>query len=271
MLDALFAGDFERYFANAGSGDPLWLFVHVPKTAGSSLHAEIAAILTPDANIEIDYTDSAKPYHVLFDEAVTRFIAAHRARPYRFATGHIVARHVEMIVAAVPALRLFTTLRHPVARLVSDYRYQRSAMNVGREAFIRNTPDFATYIARKHVHNKTATALVPRAIVEAGDGEAAVRHVLDTYAFVGLQEMYPISLRALTTLMGAPRAPEARVRVNEEAENRVDLTPELEAELKRLNALDMALHQAFTQRWRAIRDPLRDWLAANRPVPGRTG
>lgn len=273
MLNALFAGDFDRYFAEAAQEAaqeaPLWLFVHVPKTAGSSMHAEISAILRPDANIHIDYTDTSKPYHVLLDEAVTRFIEAHRAAPYRFATGHIVARHIDTIVGAVPALRLFTTLRHPVARLVSDYRYQRSAMNVARDAFISNTPDFDTYIARKHVHNKIATALVPRPIIDAGDTEAGVRHVLDRFAFVGLQEMYPICLRALTTLMGAPRAPEARVRINDEPDNRVDLTPELEAELKRLNSFDMALHQEFTQRWRAIRDPLREWLNRNRPMPAK--
>ena len=40
VLSTLFAGDFDRYFAEAGSGAPLWMFVHVPKTAGSSMQAK---------------------------------------------------------------------------------------------------------------------------------------------------------------------------------------------------------------------------------------
>ena len=136
-------------------------------------------------------------------------------------------------------------------------------MNLARDAFIDTTPDFATYIARPFVHNKTAIALVPRPIVEANDGTAAVEFVMNNFAFVGLQEMYPLGLRTLTTLMGNPRAPEAKVRVNAPTEeNQVVLTPEEEQDLRKRNSVDVAIHQAFTQRWRDIRDGLRDYLAA---------
>ena len=271
MLATLFAGDFEKYFAEAGpkggpdaaASDPLWLFVHVPKTAGSSMQAEMASIHKPAANIAIDYTNTEKPYHVLLDEAVQRFITQHQEVPYHFASGHILARHTEAIARAVPNLRAFTMLRNPIARIISDYRYQRSEMNVARAGFIEKTPDFAAYVARPFVHNKTALALVPRPVVLAGDTDAAIEHVMKTYAFVGLQEMYPVCLRALTTLMGHPRSAEAKVRVNPDSEeNRVVLTPDQDAELRKLNAVDVALVQAFTQKWRVIRDDLRTYLGA---------
>jgi hypothetical protein len=260
----LFAGDFDRYYAEAGQGAPLWLFVHVPKTAGSSMQAEMSAIHKPSANIEIDYAQpSTKPYQARFDDAVQHFIDQHHAAPYRFATGHIVARHTELIRQSIPDLRCFTMIRNPIARIISDYRYQRSNMNVGRDEFIAKTPDFATYVARPFVHNKTAIALVPRAIVDAGDGAAAVDFVMNNFAFVGMQEMYPLCLRALTTLSGQPRSAEAKVRVNPETEdNRVEMLPEQEAELRKLNAVDLALFQAFTTKWRAIRDDLRAYLTA---------
>ena len=270
MLETLFSGDFERYFAEAGVGAPLWLFVHVPKTAGSSLETDLASFLLPYANIEIDYTDTSKPYQVLFDEAVQRFIDRHREVPYSLAAGHVVARHTEMLRHAIPELRCFSMLRNPIARIISDYRYQRSPMNLARESFIRTTPNFAAYVARKHVHNKMAIALVPRPIVDACDINAAVRHVMENYAFIGLQEMYPLCLRALTTLMGNPRTPEARVRVNSDSKDRVELVPEEEAELRRLNSVDFALFEALMARWRPIREDLRDYLtkhAKPKPVP----
>jgi len=261
VLQLLFDGEFERYFDAAGTGKPLWLFVHVPKTAGSSLETEIEAILKPSANIEIDYTDSSKSYHVALDEAVDRFITSHKEVNYRFATGHIVGRHGITLRAAIPGIRCFTVLRNPINRIVSDYRYQRSQMNQARDAFIATTPDFETYIARKHVHNKSSVALVPKPLVDAGKTAEVIDYVMNNFAFVGLQEMYPLGLRTLTSLMGNPRAAEAKVRVNTEADNQVNMTPELEAELKKLNAIDFALWQAITQRWRTIRDPLRDYLS----------
>jgi hypothetical protein len=265
VLSTLFAGDFDRYFGEAAegaqTGAPLWLFVHVPKTAGSSMEMEMTSIHKPSANIEIDYTEKNKTYKVLFDEAVARFIERHKQAPFQFATGHVQARHTELIRKSIPNVRVFSMLRNPIARIISDYRYQRSDMNLAREAFIANTPDFATYTARPFVHNKTAIALVPRPIVDAGDGPAAVDYVMNNYVFIGLQEMYPLCLRALTTMMGQPRAPEARVRVNPASEaNQVVLTPEEEKELRRLNAMDIALFQAFTQKWKPIRDSLRDYL-----------
>jgi hypothetical protein len=260
VLETLFSGDFERYFAEAGEAAPLWLFVHVPKTAGSSLEADLMSILSPYANIEIDYTDTSRPYQVLFDEAVQRFIQRHRETPYRFAAGHVVGRHIDMLRQAIPDLRCFSMLRNPIARIISDYRYQRSPMNLARESFVRTTPNFGAYVARKHVHNKTAIALVPRPIVDAGDIQGAVRHVMENYAFIGLQEMYPLSLRTLTTIMGNPRLPEARVRVNTESKDQVELIPEEEAELRRLNAVDFGLFDAFVERWRPIREDLRVYL-----------
>jgi hypothetical protein len=265
VLSTLFAGDFDAYFAASGASNPLWLFVHVPKTAGSSMSTEMMTVHKPSCNIEIDYSvKSDKTYKELFDEAVDRFIARHREVPFEFANGHLQARNTEIIRRAIPNTRCFTMLRNPVARIISDYRYQRSELNVARADFVARTPDFAAYVARPFVHNKTAIALVPRPIVLAGDGPAAVEYVMKNYDFVGLQEMYPLSFRAVTTLMGHPRASEVKIRVNAPTEeNQVVLNADEDAELRKLNAVDIALFQAFTQKWKPIRDDLRNYLNAH--------
>lgn len=261
VLSTLFAGDFDRYFAEAGRDASLWVFVHVPKTAGSSLEVDLATFMKPFANIHIDYTDTSKPYQKLLDETVERFLTRHRETPYRLAAGHIMARHTELLRQTIPGVRGFSMLRNPIDRLISDYRYQCSRQNVAREAFVSTTPDFATYVGRKHVHNKAALALVPRPIVEAGDVAAATDHVMRNYAFVGLQEQYPLSLWTLTALLGHPMRPKTRARVNTETEHHVVLTPQEEAEVRRLNAVDVGLFLAVSAGWRPIRDNLRHYLA----------
>ncbi len=270
MLPALFDGAFDSYAdavrGSAATPHPLWVFVHVPKTAGSSLHTEIGAILQPSANIDIDHTDTARPYKERFDEAVQRFVSRHLASPVRFVTGHINAGQVDVIRAQVPDLRCFTMLRHPVARIVSDYRFQRSAMNQAREDFIARTPSFAAYAARPYVHNKMAAHLVPRALLERGDVAECVGHILQKYAFVGLQEMYPLALRLLTTQMGEMRAPRVSARVNPEtAASRVVLSAADEQDLLVRNKLDLGIYRAFLTRWRAIRPALRDYLLERMP------
>ena len=260
MLSALFAKDFDRYFAAAGGGRPLWLFVHVPKTAGSSMTAEASSILQPSFNIDIDHTDTTRTYQKKFDAAVQDFVARQAERHYRFCTGHINARQVEMIREGVPDLRCFTMLRNPMARLVSDYRYQRSSMNTAQAQFIANTPSFEAYVARPHVHNKISLNLAPREMVLAGDVAGCVDYITKAYAFVGLQEMYPMSLRALTTLMGEARTPEAKVRVNSNESDKVALSPELEEELKAKNAVDLGVFQAFLARYRDIREDLIQYM-----------
>jgi hypothetical protein len=260
LLSALFNRDFKTYFDTVGAGTKLWLFVHVPKTAGSSMTAEVSEILRPAYNIDIDHTDTTRTYQAKFDAAVEEFVTRYGEKKYRFCTGHINAKQVEMIRAGIPDVRCFTMLRNPLVRIVSDYRYQRSPMNTARANFIANTPDFETYVARKHVHNKITLNLAPRAMVEAGDVDGCVNYITNAYAFVGLQEMYPLSLRALTTLMGETRTPEAKVRVNSSEDDKVEMSPELEKELREKNAVDIGVFKVFLQRYRDIREDLIQFM-----------
>lgn len=268
MLEALFAKDFEKYISTASENRGLWLFVHVPKTAGSSMAAEVRELLQPYYSIELDYGDPTCPNKDKFNRPIAEFLAQNETRHFRFCRGHVNAQCVEVIRAAIPETQCFTMLRDPLKRLVSDYRFQRSAMNKGREKFIAETPTFEAYIERKHVHNKMALNLAPRAMVLAGDVAACVDYITETYAFVGVQEMYSLSLRLLTLLMGAQRLPEAKLRVNDASENNVELSAELTRSLRKLNAVDQGIFTAFRARWQAIQEDLVAYLRVHHPQGG---
>ena len=268
-LPLLFEQKFDEYFATTSPGHPLWLFVHVPKTAGSSLRAELAGMLRPEANIHIDHGDSTKPFRDRFDEAVANFIAEARQRPFRFASGHIDMAQVQRIRDALPDVRCVTMLRHPVARFVSDFRYQRSPMHPTHAEFRRRVPTLEDYVAFRSEWNKTARHLVPSALVDRGDAVSCIDHIMRTYDFVGIQEMYPLSFRTLTTLVGEPRLATQMLRVNEVTDaNRVELSPVLAREIEANNLLDMAIYDTILDRFRMVRDPLRDYLRDHCPVRG---
>jgi len=272
-MSDLFDGQFGRFFGAAHQDDPLWVFVHVPKTAGSSLNGELQPILSPNHHIFINYAtldpaEAAQSYEQLFDAAVDRFIDAAKSRRYRFCTGHINAPQLLRIAGALPHVRPVTLLREPVSRYISDYRYQRSPMHPGHEAFRAAYPRIEDYLRLESDWNKIATTLLPAHVREAADPAACVQWLLETYSFIGIQEHYDLSLHALSWCAGMPRRSRVRRRINTPTpENEVALSDELEAEVRARNALDLAIYDAIAPQWDAIGDRLTAYLDRVAPLP----
>jgi hypothetical protein len=269
--DLLFSGRFDAWLA-AAPKPPLWLFVHVPKTAGSSLSADLAPQIGPYRSIHIDHSDRERTGPERFDIAVEGFLAGLAHERVGFVSGHILQRHVARIQAAVPGTALFTMLREPTARLVSDYLYQRSSMHPLAAEVRARVPDFDAFLELRGPRNRAARHLVPLPLVKAGDAERAIAHVRRNFAFVGVQERYALSFRALTAMFGQSRLPGERKRVNEEAqEERAAILarleqPAMQARIRAENAVDFALWQHFAGAWDAVAAP----LAAHLDGLGRT-
>jgi hypothetical protein len=264
---------------------PLWLFVHVPKTAGSSLAADLATLVPPYRSIHIDHLDRSRPAPERYDTATEAFIAAQATDPCRFASGHVQFRHVERIRQALPGTALFTMLREPVARLVSDYLYQRSPMHPLAAEVRARIPDFAAFVELKGQRNRIARHLLPPRLVQEDDVAGGLAMLRDRYAFVGVQERYALGYRALAMLLtGRPSGPAARKRVNDgAAEEKAAVMRALEdaglrARIAALNAFDLGIHRAVASAWDAIAAPLaarlgedaRPGVAEARPT-GRAG
>ena len=269
-LQDLLAGRFDAWLTRASRPTPLWLFVHVPKTAGSSLAAEVARVIQPYRSLHIDHLDRSRPALMRYDTAVEQALEAHAATPFRFASGHVQHRHVARLAAGIPGTRLFTMLREPSARLVSDYLYQRSPMHPLAEEVKRRVPDFDAFLDLKGQRNRTARHLVPRPIVEAGDTAAAIDHVERRFAFVGVQERYALGFAALAAMLGIDAAPSQRIRVNSAAtDERREIAarladPAVQARIAETNAVDLAIWRHVAGRWDAIAPALETWLAARR-------
>ncbi len=272
-LGDLFSQRYDTYFKAAHRGNPLWLFVHVPKTAGSSLNAEMVPILFPNYNIHIDYSklapgEAAHSYEALFDRSVDQFIDLAQERPYRYCSGHINVGQMERIRGAIPDVRPVTMIRDPISRFISDYRYQRSDMHPGHEQFRQAYPRIEDYLLLEGDLNKTATSLLPPALRAEGRVQDCVDWLISTYAFIGVQEHYNLSLHALTWFARIPKRSRIRTRVNEPTpDNEVILTDELRQEIRHRNALDIALYDAIAPRFAAISASLSTYL--DRVAPRR--
>ena len=268
ILEHLFAGDYQRYFDAARKRTPLWLFVHVPKTAVSSLNGELVPILSPSHHIFVDYTAlDQRPFHVLLDEAVSRFIELAGTRRFAYCTGHINANHVGRIARSVPDVRPMTLLRDPVARFVSDYRYQCSPMHPGHEAFRSRHPSIESYLELGGEWNKASGHLLPAELRQEADVTACVNYLTARFDLIGVQEEYALTLRLISTLAGAPRRPTVRKRINTPtAETAVALSAQTEALIRSRNALDIAVYEVMAARFAAMREGLIAYLDRADPL-----
>lgn len=218
------------------------VFLHVPKTGGSTLVAiarrqfPVAAVARLPDSLAAARADLARR-----PEA--------ERRQLRFLHGHVPFG----VHSALPGARYVTLLRHPVARLVSVYHYAL------RE------PDWA---AHRLIHDRhlTLEQFVDSPIAaEFNDGQtrflaggdqpvparetlAAALHNLQQLAFVGITERFDASLALLLRRFAWRRRFYRRENVNRHRPALARVAPRVVALIERRNALDLELYAAG-QRW----------------------
>lgn len=248
LMQALFEGRVADYLRDAALGMEPCVFVHIPRTAGTSLRIELAALLQPNVNIVVDSADNVSNFRAQMDDAVDRFMREARPIGIRFASGHFLARHVARLQAHFADARFVTLLRNPVDRVVSDYRHQRSHRNPLHKQFAARFPTLMDYVDFAPEQNKMARHLVPEPILNGGGAPASIAYIMRAYAFVGLQEMYEISFCTLAALSERPTWPSLRANVNEDDEEERRVTTALAQRIREANRLDLAIYDHFHAR-----------------------
>lgn len=220
----------------------LWLFLHIPKTAGSSLGTELGQVLNPAKHIGVDYLDASKPFLTKLDESVEAFIAENAAQKYRLGYGHIRAKHVERIRGSFPQVKPFTMLRDPVRRVISDYQYQRRPMHPLHKEFTERYASLESYVEDPISHDVIFNHL---ALAPDEPVQEVINRVNATYAFVGTLETYPMSFRLMFRLLGANRGPTVHERKSNTTEQEFEPRPSVLKAMRDRNARDIAIVDHF--------------------------
>jgi hypothetical protein len=221
----------------------LWLFLHIPKTAGSSLSVELARAMAPYRNIHVDYANKEIPARLQKQGIVDQFIADAQTTPFRSASGHITMRHALQIRSALPRVKIVTFLRDPVNRVISDFRYQTTPAHPPYKQFIARFPRIEDYIKEPRARNKMFRFLTTK---QNTPFEEAIRTIEKQLTFVGTLESYPMCFNILFRLFGVNLKPEEHRRKTEANEhNRISRGDDLRSQIRSLNGLDVALYEHF--------------------------
>lgn len=261
---ALLCGDAAHYLAaHADRPGTLWVFQHVPKTAGSSFGQEFGQRLQPAANVHADHTDP-RPARETLEASLAAFLARLKSNSVRFVSGHLRGPQVARIQQAHPDTRLITLLREPFARVVSDYRYMRTPTHARQAEAIARHADFEAYLADPVSQNKMFRFLRrgPRATLEQ-----TINDLEQRFTLVGTLDHYALSCAVLFRLLGVQAKPAIHAnRTAARSENVIEELDRYRERVLELNALDVALHAHFSTRLSAAAPSLRAWLETTPPA-----
>jgi hypothetical protein len=231
----------QRFLEVAHQPDSLWFFLHIPKTAGSSMSTELGRVRPPYLNISIDYVQDARQHDAALAKTLSG-ISPSTLKAARSASGHVPAKFLQPITQAVPDVRLFTILRDPVQRVLSDYVYQTTPAHPPFEDFKRRYPHVEDYVLDASEQDKMF--FFASGERSTRDFDASYKEITNRFCFIGLTELYDMSFNIVTRLMGSGALPsEFRRQTSAEAKARVQVTPALTALIRQTNPLDQQLYE----------------------------
>lgn len=248
----------------AAHGQPGWrgpwpqvCFMHIGKTAGTSVH-----------NLLVRLFDPARTYHA--DPDTFDRLAPGGADRYDLVLGHCSYRHV---AAFRPHRVMFSFVREPVERVVSNYYFLRawrgeindqnrdmvaSAKRYSLLDFLKDDHPRVRYTYDNHqVYAFASDARADRSGDAAAVLAAALAH-LDEFAVVGLTDRADDALALIARhLHWLPFPPLARHNVTSDRPRVADLTGAERAAVEACTRLDAQLCEAAKRRFE------RQWEAAH--------
>ncbi len=169
--------------ANRDNGEALWVLHHLPKTAGSSIIQQLASCLQPNWIVDAYTQSSGLTYEQSMDLAFAEFARKALSTPYRFVAGHLERHHIQWFRGCERA-KIFTFLRDPLTRTLSEYRYQQTPAFPGYRQFIARFPSFDHYL-----RDDTRRNPVVRALSGTLDVKRCVAILEADYVLCGITEL----------------------------------------------------------------------------------
>jgi hypothetical protein len=257
----------------------LFVFVHIPKTAGSTFKRMLSRQFPASGMPKIgpDYQASLDQIRSLSEAQKDRV---------RCLSGHLpfgVHRYFPN-----RKMHYVSFVRDPVDRTLSEYFFLRKRpqlmpligldadTTLSPEAFLEHQVklglmDFQTRVLSGY-GNLAESVLPPYEAMAIDDADAVIRDIEDSFALIGTLERFDESLLLMKRMFGWRSVCYISRNVARPNQKRSDLKQALADEIRRLNPMDCKLHAHFSQvldakiaeRGEAFAEELRRFHASNR-------
>jgi hypothetical protein len=174
-------------------------FVHIPKTAGTSLSVVLQGMYPPERTYHIDnsrYEDSSEDF---------KRLSAHEKAQFSLVDGHM---YYGLYTSMPHESSHFTMLRNPVKRLVSLYNYGLQTRSVSwRARMIEEKPTFIDFV-KGHYTNTADNgiarflsahnlSIVPYGQCDSDTANQAIANLKSNFSAIGFLEVFDQSLLLL--------------------------------------------------------------------------
>ncbi|WP_419788260.1 sulfotransferase family 2 domain-containing protein [Pseudodesulfovibrio sp.] len=178
-----------------------FFFLHIPKTAGTTLNSVFDDNLSQERILDL-YTESQ---HRALSDITYEEIAR-----YRMVRGHVFITDFEEILDGPVHFRLFTFLRDPVQRVISEFYFlKRWPKSHLYEYLNRNNVSLMEYVTSENrvlKHRGRNNMVNSLSGIRGGNMEEGLElawhHLRDRFEFFGILERFDESLLMLKRLMG---------------------------------------------------------------------
>jgi hypothetical protein len=227
--------------------DRLFVFQHVPKTAGSSIHAELERI--------------ENGFHWCGDDTPQNswdaFMLLHDRMPFRLLRGHMNSMHLSKLTEAGIRYQAVGFMRCPIQQTISHFRYCHSEVCPDHEDMRARYPEIGSFISEYLKPNFTTCYMVGA----CDSADEAIDRITERFDFVGLTEFYNTSMFLLMACLG--REYRVRPRVNVTKSNRsVDdlLTDQVRDQIDRDFAIDIQVHRYFSEQFTMVSERVVEYM-----------
>lgn len=227
---------------NFSDAEPV-VCLHIPKTAGTSLRRSLEMFYgTRHTYAAYDGAASLLNWESLSDSQKAVFM---------FFTGHLHASNFERIVPMNRG-RYVTFLRNPLDRIMSLYRHSMShdpffaSNRCSLEDFVSNPPPHILPQVNNH-QLAIIRGIGDYGRIHSGDVNLAIRTLESEYFFVGTTENFTLDFGSLAARLGLCDLKPLKENVSSGGES-VEVIPKVKNIILEKNALDIALHEHFSQR-----------------------
>lgn len=213
------------------------LFMHIPKTAGTSVRFAIESVIPPAERIYL-YEPSHMPIALTVDQLAA--LSDERKRGIRLVMGHFQYGVHRVLPQET---RYVTVLREPVDRLVSMYTfYQRDFPALVGDQTLEEWATSGTSIQTDNemVRRIAGCLEAPYGSLTPATLCEAIEHIDREFAVVVLTEELNVNYDALGNALGAPLPPPGNRNA---APERIAIETRLRDQLADLNRFDVALYE----------------------------
>jgi len=253
------------------------IYIHIPKTAGTAMQALVRRNVPED---QVRFLGAPGPEAGRVRSFRRRWGAeVHRLENSGFEDKRapkVLFGHMSFgLHRAFPAgAQYLSMVRHPVARVVSHYRFVKRSPNHHLHDLVRrkalSLADYVDGTAAQVLNNGQVRCLFGDAHRQIGFGdcgremlEQALSHIDEHFVFVGVQELFEYSVSRLCRALGWAEVELEPRNVSADAPQHVG--DAVAARILEYNSLDMALYEQIRRRLEP--DPASP--RANAPTDGQ--